>query len=80
LIFDACLWKGCETILHCSLSKKVADESGKMYHYNHLWKKAMTDLDDGVGHKLWELSENLVGLEKDVANINKNNDKDSDQT
>ncbi len=40
----------------------------------------MTDLDDGVGHKLWELSENLVGLEKDVANINKNNDKDSDQT
>jgi hypothetical protein len=22
----------------------------------------MTDLDDGVGQKLWELSENLVGL------------------
>jgi hypothetical protein len=48
-----------------------------MYHYNHLWETAMTDLDNDVGRKLWELSENLIELEKDATNNNKNNDREN---
>jgi len=69
--------QGCETILYCSLSNKVANDTGKMYHFNHLWEKAMDDLDDEIGKKLWEMSTELVGLnvkEAGAPSVNENND------
>ena len=45
----------------------MANESGKMYHFNTVWEKAMKDLDPSIGPKLWTISEKLVGFSKEDA-------------
>ena len=48
--------------MYCALSVKCAEESGKVYQFGKCWKEADEDLDNEKAYKLWEVSEQLVGL------------------
>ena len=48
--------------MYCALSVKCAEESGKAYRFGKYWKEADEDLDNEKASKLWEVSEQLVGL------------------
>jgi len=53
--------QGVQTILHCSLSEQVANETGKLYRNCDHWVTT-SDLSEVTAKKLWEASEKLVGM------------------
>ncbi len=57
-------WHGAQTTLYCALDDKIEKESG--FYYSDCARKTPTrygqDMD--AAKKLWEISEELVGLEK----------------
>ncbi len=57
------LFQGARTTLRCATSKQLALESGQMYRFESKWDRVNQDLDEVLGFKLWNLSEELVGLE-----------------
>ncbi|ODN03818.1 Retinol dehydrogenase 11 [Orchesella cincta] len=55
--------QGCETILHCALSKKCAQESGLIYRFSKHFNSAMKRLDTKMASRLWEI--NYFGVVRD---------------
>jgi len=56
--------QGSKMIVYCSISKKCAQESGKMYRNNRVWTLATKAIEAQrqIGKSLWEISEKLVGI------------------
>lgn len=57
---------GAQTIIYCAVEKSLEYESGK--YYSDCARKQLSGqaLDDGLAKKLWEMSEQMVGLYNDV--------------
>lgn len=53
--------KGCETVLHCALSRSLEEETGRLYRFLDRWDDAWEVLDDCTAQRLWDVSETLVG-------------------
>jgi NAD(P)-dependent dehydrogenase (short-subunit alcohol dehydrogenase family) len=58
-MFD--LEEGSRTTLHCTLSKSLEKETGKMYRLLDVWDLG-SRVDDQQAKELWEKSEELVGI------------------
>jgi hypothetical protein len=57
--------QGCQTILHCALSKSCGDETGKFYRNCDHYVSSVSLLDnDSKARLLWEKSEEMVGISK----------------
>ncbi|XP_049864531.1 retinol dehydrogenase 11-like [Schistocerca gregaria] len=56
--------KGAQTILHCATSEELENESGLMYRDCKLYRSKKS-VEPSVSKKLWEVSEQLVGLKTD---------------
>jgi len=54
--------QGAETILSCILSCGLCKETGKVYRFGKHFTSAMVKLDPGTSRRLWDVSEELVGL------------------
>jgi len=55
--------QGAQTILHCSLSKECAIETGKLYRNCSHWV-TKSNISDNIAKRLWDVSEELVQLKK----------------
>ncbi|CAL8087256.1 unnamed protein product [Orchesella dallaii] len=64
LLFGLTAEQGCETIMYCSLSKKCAHESGRIYRFSRHFNSAMKRLEPKMASRLWEISEELVQLKQ----------------
>lgn len=56
--------QGAETILYCALDKNLSKETGQIYRFGKHFKSAMKKMDGQVGKSLWDISLQLVGLNK----------------
>jgi hypothetical protein len=54
--------QGCETILHCALSKITSKDSGKMYRFNKEWALDSGLVTEELANALWDKSSELLGL------------------
>jgi len=61
LLFMRTLHEGCQTVLHCALSKSCGDETGKLYR-NCDYYVSRASLSENTAKKLWEISEQMTGL------------------
>ncbi|CAG7822573.1 unnamed protein product [Allacma fusca] len=58
--------EGCQTVLHCALSKQCRYETGEMYQHCRKWlPEDRIPIRREVASRLWTVSEELVGLKKD---------------
>ncbi|CAG0885189.1 unnamed protein product [Darwinula stevensoni] len=62
LFFMKSPWRGCQTVVHCTLAKEVEASSGSLY--KDLKSMEIIDYakDDAISKRLWDISEELVGL------------------
>jgi NAD(P)-dependent dehydrogenase (short-subunit alcohol dehydrogenase family) len=61
LMFMRSAHQGCQTILHCALSKTCGTETGKLYRNCDLYVSS-ANLSENTGKKLWDISSRLTGL------------------
>ncbi|XP_042873965.1 retinol dehydrogenase 11-like [Penaeus japonicus] len=59
---------GAQTTIHLAVSEEVANESGKYFTDCKIIKPSDIANDKGLAKKLWEISEDLVGLSQEEKN------------
>ena len=57
-------YEGCQTVLHCLLSEELTGKSGLFYANCAVEEWSEPSRDDDAAQKLWEVSEELTGLQK----------------
>lgn len=60
--------QGAQTVLHCATSEELESESGKFYRDCSIYESPKK-LDPDTAKKLWEVSEQLVGLKTGGYNL-----------
>jgi len=58
--------QGCNTSLYCSMNKKIANETGKMYRFGKVWDGVDSALTEELCSTLWEKSEELVNMKMPI--------------
>ena len=61
--YDFLHFQGCETVLHCALSKSLQEETGRLYRLLNRLDYAYERLDDHTSQRLWDVSEALVDFQ-----------------
>jgi len=55
------LSQGCQTILHCALSKQCGTETGKLYRNCKIWRSSALPLSEAKAALLWEKTVEMIG-------------------
>ena len=53
---------GCYTVAHCAASEEAGEETGLYYHNCEVGRESRWAREEGVGEKLWRVSEEKVGI------------------
>ena len=53
--------RGCLTVAHCAASAEAGEETGLYYHNCEVGRESRWAREEGVGERLWEISEEKVG-------------------
>lgn len=57
-------FQGAQTTLHCATSEELEGKSGFFFRNCNFYEPKM-EFDSAVATRLWEVSENMVGLNND---------------
>lgn len=72
--FTKTVWEGAQTHIYLAVSPEVANVSGEYFSDCHLDKPSKIAKNVELARKLWDVSEKIVGLSKNVS-VNNNQEK-----